>query len=232
MKKTVVYVKKMDCPSEIKMIESLFEKDDGVIQVNFNLNERQVSFFHQTDESHILKRLKDIGLEGKQLETKEVSEDDIVIEDSQVEAKTLKILLGINFTMFLVEIVIGFLADSTGLLADGLDMLADSFVYGMSLYATGKSISIQNKAAAFSGGTQILLALFILLEAVRRFFVGSEPVSTLMMTISLVALVANVSCLALIHKHREGGVHMQASWIFSANDVLANTGVIIAGAFV
>jgi len=110
--------------------------------------------------------------------------------------------------------------------------LADSFVYGMSLYATGKSLSMKNKAATFSGGTQIFLALFILFEAVRRFFVGSEPVSILMMSISLMALFANVSCLGLIHKHREGGIHMQASWIFSANDVLANTGVIIAGAFV
>lgn len=232
MKKTIVYVRKMDCPSEIKMIEGLFEGDDGVKQMNFNLGERQVTFFHKTDESHILGKLKDVGLEGKQLETREVSENEVVVEDSQIEAKTLKILLGINFTMFLVEIVIGIFAESAGLLADGLDMLADSFVYGMSLYATGKSLSMKNKAATFSGGTQIFLALFILFEAVRRFFVGSEPVSILMMSISLMALVANVSCLALIHKHREGGIHMQASWIFSANDVLANTGVIIAGAFV
>ncbi|MEH6388461.1 MAG: sodium:proton antiporter, partial [Pseudomonas profundi] len=33
-------------------------------------------------------------------------------------------------------------------------------------------------------------------------------------------------------KHREGGVHMKASWIFSANDVLINLGVIVAGALV
>ncbi len=143
MKKTIVYVRKMDCPSEIKMIEGLFEGDDGVKQMNFNLGDRQITFFHKTDESHILGKLKDVGLEGKQLETREVSENEVVVEDSQIEAKTLKILLGINFTMFLVEIVIGIFAESAGLLADGLDMLADSFVYGMSLYATGKSLSMK-----------------------------------------------------------------------------------------
>ena len=74
MKKTIVYVRKMDCPSEIKMIEGLFEGDDGVKQMNFNLGERQVTFFHKTDESHILGKLKDVGLQGKQLETREVSE--------------------------------------------------------------------------------------------------------------------------------------------------------------
>lgn len=65
-----------------------------------------------------------------------------------------------------------------------------------------------------------------------RFLFDSEPEPALMMGIALLALVANVSCLALLARHREGGVHMKASWIFSTNDVLANIGVIIAGALV
>ena len=48
----------------------------------------------------------------------------------------------------------------------------------------------------------------------------------------LLALAANVACLVLIARHREGGVHMKASYIFSANDVIANLGVIGAGALV
>jgi Co/Zn/Cd efflux system component len=36
-------------------------------------------------------------------------------------------------------------------------------------------------------------------------------------------------CLVLISSHRQKGVHMRASDIFSANDVLANLGVMIAG---
>ena len=47
-----------------------------------------------------------------------------------------------------------------------------------------------------------------------------------------VALIANISCLILIHKHRSGEVHMRASWIFSTNDVIANIGVIISGLMV
>ena len=53
-----------------------------------------------------------------------------------------------------------------------------------------------------------------------------------MMAMGLVALVANVTCLALISGKKESGAHMKASWIFSANDVIANTGIIIAGALV
>ena len=53
-----------------------------------------------------------------------------------------------------------------------------------------------------------------------------------MIIISSIALIANVTCLFLIYKHKDGGAHMKASWIFSANDVIANVGVIIAGALV
>ena len=53
-----------------------------------------------------------------------------------------------------------------------------------------------------------------------------------MIVVSIVALFANVWCLALIHKHKDGEVHMKASWIFSANDVIVNTGVIISGVLV
>ena len=53
-----------------------------------------------------------------------------------------------------------------------------------------------------------------------------------MIGVSLVALAANVACLALVHRHRHRGAHMEASFIFSANDVLANLGVIAAGSLV
>jgi Co/Zn/Cd efflux system component len=36
----------------------------------------------------------------------------------------------------------------------------------------------------------------------------------------------------LVRRHREGGVHMRASVIFSTNDTLANLGVIVAGLLV
>jgi Co/Zn/Cd efflux system component len=47
-----------------------------------------------------------------------------------------------------------------------------------------------------------------------------------------VALVANLVCLRLIAAHKEGGIHMKASYIFSQNDVIANLSVILGGAFV
>ena len=150
----------------------------------------------------------------------------------QLERKTLIVLSVINAVMFLAEIILGWIAESTGLIADSLDMLADAGVYGLSLYVVGRGIQKQSRAASISGVLQIILGASVLLEVLRRFLFGSEPESILMMTVGFVALVANVYCLMLIARHRDAGVHMRASWIFSANDVIANLGVIISGGLV
>ena len=75
--------------------------------------------------------------------------------------------------MFGVEIILGLYAQSTGLLADGLDMLADSFVYGISLYAIGKTIAVKNKTAYISGVIQISLGVLCLFEVGRKLYLGS-----------------------------------------------------------
>lgn len=141
-------------------------------------------------------------------------------------------LLGINAVMFFVEISVGILADSTALIADSLDMLADAVVYGIGIYAVGKTIVHKANAAKVSGYFQLILGVLILIDIVRRASFGSEPVSSLMMGMGCVALIANVICLAIIRKQKNGEVHMRASWIFSANDVIANMGVILAGGMV
>ena len=153
-------------------------------------------------------------------------------QTNELERRTLVILLSINAFMFVTELVLGWIAQSTGLIADSLDMLADAAVYGISLYVVGKGVLKQARSAQVSGTLQVILGFGVLIEVVRRMMFGSEPESTLIMAVGFVALFANVACLMLISKHRDGGVHMRASWIFSTNDVIANVGVIISGALV
>ncbi len=86
-----------------------------------------------------------------------------------------------------------------------------------------------NKSMA---NADVILALGALSEVVRRFIYGSEPMSSLMMIFGGIALIANIACLFLIFGNKEDGAHMKASWIFSANDVIANIGVILAGLLV
>ena len=152
--------------------------------------------------------------------------------ESREQSRVLIVLLAINAVMFVAEIVAGLLAESTGLIADSLDMLADATVYGVGLYAVGKAMVVKVRAAFVSGYFQIGLALIVALDIARRAAFGSDPEPGFMVIVSLVALIANVICLLLLAKHRDGEVHMRASWIFSRNDVIANAGVILGGLLV
>lgn len=151
---------------------------------------------------------------------------------SQEEQKTLVAVLLINATMFGVEFCAGLLSQSTGLTADSLDMLTDAGVYGISLYAIGRATTIKKRAAFYSGVAQIALGLGVLIEVFRKLIVGSEPITGVILAVAGIALLANSACIVLLAKHRNGEVHLRASWIFTTNDVIANTGVLLSGLLV
>ncbi|CCK77935.1 MAG: cation transport ATPase [Oleispira sp.] len=228
-------VPKMDCPSEERLIRLIFDSIEPPVGLLFDIPERKVRVFHDGNLDEITLKIESLGFGAKLSSTqkscdKEISKAKAFAKDNEAqETRILMWLLVINASMFMIEIVVGWTAQSAGLIADSLDMFADAAVYGMALFAVGHSIKMKLRAAHLSGWLQLILALGALSEVLRRFVFGSEPVSTLMMGFGLVALIANVTCLMLIFKNKEGGAHMKASWIFSANDVIANLGVILAG---
>lgn len=231
--RSVFRIPGMDCPSEEQMIR-LRLADATVAVMAFDLPARTLVIDHTGDAGDLLHRLEPLGYGAALLESKLLKAGDaaIVPSDDAAEARVLWILLGINAVMFVVEIVAGWLAGSAGLISDAADMFADAAVYSMALYAVGKNARHKLSAAKLSGILQLVLAVGALIETSRRVITGSSPEEFTMIGISLLALAANVACLLLISRHREGGVHMRASYIFSANDVLANLGVIIAGVLV
>ena len=149
-----------------------------------------------------------------------------------VGARELQILLALNGGMFALEVLLGWAAESMGLVADGLDMGADAAVYVLALLAIGASAQRKLRAARFAGHVQLVLASLAILEVGRRWLVGSAPEAEIMIGVSLLALAVNIACLALLRRHREGEVHLEAAWIFSATDVQANLGVLTAGVLV
>ena len=228
-------VTKMDCPSEERMIRMALENCHSLKAMEFDIPERMMKVYHENDINEINQKIFNLNLGAKLLSTQEITSEalseivDKANSEDGEEFKVLMWLLIINAVMFVVEFTVGIVAQSTGLIADSLDMLADAAVYGTAIYAVGKSDKLKLKAAHLSGWLHVLLGAGVLLEVIRRFIYGSEPVSVLMISMGLIALVANVVCLMLIAKKKDSGAHMRASWIFSANDVIANAGVILAG---
>lgn len=151
---------------------------------------------------------------------------------NKAQSAVLKKLLLINAVMFVIEITLGVMAESSALIADSLDMFADAAVYSIGLYAVGRSQTAKNYAANISGVLQIILGLMVIVDVLRRYLYGSEPDPSLMIIIGVIALMANLVCLKLLSRHRDGEVHMRASWIFSKNDVIANIGIILSGIIV
>ena len=232
LQKTIFDVPKMDCPSEERLIRMALE-GAPIHRLDFDLVQRQVTALHDSTPEHLLELLTPLKYGARVSETGAAPANSLPAPVADGSERTaLMVLFAINATMFVVELVAGWLAQSTGLIADSLDMFADAAVYAMSIYAVGKAASLQGTAARFSGYVQLLLAAGVLAEVGRRFIMGSEPQAPVMMGIAVLALVANVGGMALLAKHRQGGLHMRASWIFTTTDVIANVGVVVAGALV
>ena len=71
-------------------------------------------------------------------------------------------MIGINATMFAVEMTAGALAGSQALKADALDFLGDTFTYGISLFVLGMSLRVRATAALFKGISLAVMGLGVL----------------------------------------------------------------------
>ncbi len=231
MLKSRFKVAAMDCPSEEQLIRTALADTPGVEHLDFDFASRALTVWHVGDAEPIKLRLDDLDL-GTELVRTEKSETDPVPTNAADQSRVLWLALAINAVMFAVELVAGVLAESTGLLADSLDMLADAAVYGIALWAVGNRAVSQRAAARISGWLQFALAIGVLGEVARRGIASSDPEPSMMLAVAALALAANVCCLLILARHRTGGLHMRASWIFTTNDVIANIGVIVAGVLV
>ena len=222
----------MDCPSEEQMIRMKLQPLEQVKHLDFNLPERTVEVYHEREVEKVLQEIRSLNLNETLKETKK-HDIPLALPDEKGQRRILWWVLMINFTFFVIEMITGWISESMGLVADSLDMLADSIVYGLSLIAVGAAVSQKKQVASISGYFQMGLALLGFGEVIRRFFSETGiPSFQLMIIISFLALLANITSLWLINKSKSTEAHMQASAIFTSNDIIVNGGVIIAGLLV
>src|SRR5450631_516587 len=106
----------MDCPSEERLINMALE-GAPIQRLDFDLVQRKV-----------LALLAPLNFGARIGETGTAAADQAPAPAASTdgsERSVLMILFAINATMFIVELVAGWLAQSTGLIADSLDMFAD-----------------------------------------------------------------------------------------------------------
>ena len=220
------HVAGMDCPAEEQLIAMALSKLDGVNETEFHLERREVLIDHDTDTTAITATLQPLGLDARHLADTVGS---LAGNSGERERPALLFALIVNAGFFVGELAVGVISASMGLIADALDMGADATVYALSVAAVGTSAAHKKKLARSSGYLQLTLAAIGLVEVVRRFTLDDElPNPASMIVMSLLALAGNIAVLVVLQRVRSDEAHLQASWIFTANDIKVNALVIVA----
>jgi len=124
----------------------------------------------------------------------------------------------------------GLAAASTSLMADSLDSLGDALVYAASLYVLSRSAPWRTAAAMLKGVIMLGFGIAVSVALVGRILAPVVPVAEMISGFGLFALACNASCLYLLTRHRSDDLNLESVWLCSRNDIVANIGVIAAGA--
>ncbi|HRA57576.1 MAG TPA: cation diffusion facilitator family transporter, partial [Thermomonas sp.] len=157
--------------------------------------------------------------------------------------KPLWIAFGLTFIVLLVEIAGGLLANSLALLSDAAHMMTDVAALGVSLFAVRMSrrpadarrsygyARMEAIGALINSSLLLLVAGYILWEAVGRFRNPQEVASFSMLVVAVVGLLANLMSMKLLAAGAGENLNMQGAYLEVWSDMLGSLGV-IAGAAV
>jgi cobalt-zinc-cadmium efflux system protein len=152
----------------------------------------------------------------------------------------LAIVFGISVTIFVVELVGGFLANSLALLADAGHMFTDVAGLGLALAAihvatrpaspdrTFGYLRLEILAAVVNAVLLFGVSAFILFEAWRR-LADPPPVGTpLMFAVGVLGLAANTVSLVLLRDAQAESLSMRGAYLEVLGDLAGSAAVIVA----
>lgn len=158
--------------------------------------------------------------------------------------------LAISFVLigafFVVEAVAGFLTGSLALLSDAGHMLTDVVGIGMALAAIRLASRFEQRRAATSHTfgvyrLEILaafvnalllfaVAIWVVIEAVRRLSDGPEVLGTPMLIVATLGLGVNVIAFLLLRRGAEESINVEGAYLEVLADTVGSVGVIAAAA--
>ena len=145
---------------------------------------------------------------------------------------------------FLVEAVAGFVTGSLALLSDAGHMLTDVIGLGMALAAIQLASRFEQRGASTSHTfgvyrLEILaafvnalllfaVALWVLIEAVRRLFDEPEVLGVPMLVVASLGLIVNLIAFALLREGAKESLNVEGAYLEVLADTVGSVGVIIA----
>lgn len=146
--------------------------------------------------------------------------------------RALWIVVLLNVSYGLIEMVGGLIASSQALKADALDFLGDGLITFLGLLAIGWNLAWRARSALVQGLFLGALGLGVLATTAYRVIVSSQPEAEFMGLLGAVALVVNVLAAVVLIPHRTGDANVRAVWLFSRNDAIGNAAVVAAAGLV
>ena len=147
---------------------------------------------------------------------------------SDAYKRRLWIVIALNATMFVVEMLAGHLSRSQALQADALDFLGDAMTYGISLAVIGASVRVRTTAALAKGISLALMGLWVFGSTVYHVFVVGVPQAEVMGIIGFLALLTNLASVLLLMRYKDGDANVRSVWLCSRNDAIGNVAVMVA----
>ncbi len=142
--------------------------------------------------------------------------------------RRLWLVIAINGTMFVVEMLAGHWAGSKALQADALDFFADTVTYGISMAVIGSAIRTRSYVATAKGISLLAIGLWVLGTTLWQVFVTGVPQAHVMGLIGLLALFGNLASVVLLFRFKDGDANVRSVWLCSRNDMIGNFAVILA----
>lgn len=146
---------------------------------------------------------------------------------------------------FVVEAVAGVLTNSLALLSDAGHMLTDVIGLGMALAAIQLASRFESRAstkmsnhtfglyrleilAAFVNALLLFaVALWVLVEAVRRIGASPDVLEGPMLIVAVLGLLANIVAFALLREGSEESINIEGAYLEVLADLIGSVGVII-----
>ncbi len=143
------------------------------------------------------------------------------------ERIALALIAFITGMMAFIVSMVAVPAASTALTADALSFVQHSMSAGFALRAA-TGLKRQRWMVVVQGAVMMLLGALVVVIAVRRLFMGSFPHPVTMILMGAVALIAHLSCCAIMLHSRAQLTSLEALWRFSRNDAVGHIAVIAA----
>jgi len=156
----------------------------------------------------------------------------------------LRIVLGITFSVMIAEVIAGVISGSLALLADAGHMLTDVAGIGLALLAIhlaarpssdGRTYGwyrLEILAAVVNAMLLFGVAIWVLIEAWRRFTEPPEIRSGLMLVVAVVGLVANAISARLLREGQRESLNMRGAYLEVLGDLLGSAAVIVAAVLI